>query len=302
MRELWIVLARLLFGSQRLPNEVPDAMAARYSERLFEPDDRFRLIQLLNDIADPAGCSHPQWDARLEMPGGTKPADWIDGREPMPDLRDLDAVRFAFLKRLFFFEHARGTETFALEPEYAGRFAEKLAEAAQGDPLLVREIIEAINLCYCPIPFPGVKERLCLWIGHRYHEQPTRSYVANQFIPASDFEIVVPRLPRRMCDTKGRAALDYQPDHFLLRHRGAGARGLRVDFSLFSTLSDLRAGPAATSNARPQREPARCFFGTTAIHLPAARPGVHRLQHSASIGESDSPLSGLEAVCGGEGK
>lgn len=209
---------------------------------MFEPDDRFRLVQLLTDLADPAGCSHPQWDARLEMPGETKPADWIDGHEPTQSRRDLDPSRFAFFKRAFYFEHACGTEAFALEPEHAARFAEKLAEAAQGDSLLVRELIEAINLCYCPIPFRGVNERLCLWIGHRYHEQPTRSYVANQFIPASDFEIVVPRLPRRMCDTKGRAALDYQPDHFLLRHRGAGERGLRVDFSLFATLSDLRAG------------------------------------------------------------
>lgn len=242
VRELWIVLARLLFGSKRLPNEVPDAMSARYSERLFELDDRFRLVQLLSDLADPARCSHPQWDARLEMPGETRPSDWIDGHEPTQERRDLDPARFAFFKRAFYFEHVRGSEAFALEPESARRFAEKLAEATQGDTLLVREVIEGINLCYCPIPFPGVKERLCLWIGHRYHEQPTRSYVANQFIPATDFEIVVPRLPRRMHDAKGHAALDYQPDHFLLRYRGAGAQGLRVDFSLFATLAELRAG------------------------------------------------------------
>lgn len=80
VRELWIILTRLLFGSRLVPDEVPDAMNARYSERLFERDDRFRLSQLLAELADPAACSHPQWDARLEQPGSTKPADWGGSR------------------------------------------------------------------------------------------------------------------------------------------------------------------------------------------------------------------------------
>jgi hypothetical protein len=239
VRELWIILARLLFGSRLVPDEVPDAMNARYSERLFERDDRFRLSQLLVDLVDPAACSHPQWDTRLEQPGSTKPADWMEGREPMPDLRELDPARFAFLKRVFYFEHAHGTEAFALEEEHARQFAQQLDEAKQGDGLLRGEILCAINLCYCPKPFRGMKDRLHLWIGHRYHEQPTRSYVANQFVPADKFEIFVPRLPRRLDDK-----LDYQPDHFVLRYRDTSGRtiSLRVDFSLFATLADLRAG------------------------------------------------------------
>jgi hypothetical protein len=239
VRELWIILSRLLFGSERVANEVPDAMPARYSERLFKPDDRFRLSQLLIELADPAACSHPQWDARLESPGSTKPSDWIEGREPVPSLRELDPAGFAFLKRAFYFEHACGTEAFALEEEHAKRFVQQLGQAAQGDPLLHREILRAINLCYCPKPFRGMEDRLYLWIGHRYHEQPTRSYVANQFVAADQFQILVPRLPRRLDDK-----LDYHPDHFLLRHHVGDGRNidLRVDFSLFATLANLRGG------------------------------------------------------------
>jgi hypothetical protein len=239
VRELWIILARLLFGSRRISNEVPDAMSARYSERLFERDDRFRLSQLLTELADPAMCSHPHWDARLEGPGSTKPSDWMEGREPMPSLREIDTTSFAFLKRVFYFEHAHGAEAFALEEEHARRFAQQLNEAEQGDRLLRGEILRAINLCYCPKPFRGMEDRLHLWIGHRYHEQPTRSYVANQFVPADQFDILVPRLPRRLDDK-----LDYQPDHFLLRRRTTNDRfiSLRVDFSLFATLADLGAG------------------------------------------------------------
>jgi hypothetical protein len=239
VRELWIILARLLFGSRRVANEVPDAMNARYSERLFERDDRFRLSQHLAELADPAACSHPQWDARLEQPGSTKPTDWLEGREPTPDLRDLDPASFAFLKRVFYFEHAHGTEAFALEEEYAKRFVQRLYEASQGDRLLRGGILRAINLCYCPKSFRGMEDRLYLWIGHRYHELPTRSYVANQSLPADQFDILVPRLPRRLVNK-----LDYHPDHFLLRHRANDGRAidLRVDFSLFATLADLGTG------------------------------------------------------------
>lgn len=239
VRELWIILARLLFGSQLAPDEVPDAMNARYSERLFERDGRFRLAQLLANLADPAACSHPQWDARLEQPGSTRPTDWIESRAPMPDLHELDEARFAYLKRVFYFEHARGTEAFALEEEYARHFSQQLDEAKQGDLLLLGEILRSINLCYCPKPFRGMEDRLHLWIGHRYHEQPTRSYVANQFVPADKFEILVPRLPHRLA-----GAFDYQPDHFLLRHRTEQNQtvGLRIDFSLFATLAALRSG------------------------------------------------------------
>jgi hypothetical protein len=239
VRELWIMLARLLFGSRQSPDEVAGALSARYSERLFEPDDRFRLSQLLREVADPAACSHPQWDARLEEPRQTRAADWLEGREPSFGVRDLDTATFSFLKRVFYFEHADGAQAFALEENHARRFSAHLADAGCGDPLLKREIMRAINLCYCPRPFRGMEERLHLWIGHRFHEQPTRSWVANQSVSATEFEIVAPRLPRRLA-----GALDYERDHFLLRHAARDGRtvSLRIDSSLFATLSRLREG------------------------------------------------------------
>jgi hypothetical protein len=240
VRELWIWLARLLFSASPTADGVPGAPAALYSERFFDTDDRFRIAQLLAAHADPAWCSHPQWDDQLEHPGTTAPGDWLDSKEPAFALGELDAYRFACLKRLFYFEHARGEEAFALDDQHALLFAQTLADAeAAADSLLRKSILYGINLCYCPKPFRGIEERLHLWVGHRYHELPTRSYVANQSIPLSDFEIVVPRLPTRL-----RGALEYQPDHFLLRHRAANDRtvSLRVDYPLFATLSHLKSG------------------------------------------------------------
>lgn len=51
--------------------------------------------------SDPAWCSHPTWDDQLEHPGTTAAGDWLDGKEPVFALGELDASRFACLKRLF---------------------------------------------------------------------------------------------------------------------------------------------------------------------------------------------------------
>jgi hypothetical protein len=239
VRELWIILTRLLFGPR--PNEAVDGLSPRawYSERLFEPDDRFTLSQQLRQLCDPARCSHPQWDAVLERAGATDPADWmVDGQEPLYSLRDEVASRFEAMKRAFYFEHARGAEAFALEDDASREFRNLLSAAERPDDTLRKELIEAINLSYCPRNFSGMKEALYLWIGHRFHEKPTRSYVANQSIASGQFQILLPRLPRRLT-----GGIDFTPDHFLLRFTTNGNTvSLRVDYSLFNTLSKLGNG------------------------------------------------------------
>jgi hypothetical protein len=239
VRELWIILTRLLFGTR--PEETVDGLSPRawYSERLFEPDDRFSLSQQLRQVCDPARCSHPQWDAILERPGATNPADWlVDGQEPLYSLRDEVSARFQAMKRVFYFEHAHGVEAFALEDDASRQFRKLLTAAERPDDTLKKELIESINLCYCPRSFSGMKDALYLWIGHRFHEKPTRSYVANQSIASGQFQILLPRLPRRLT-----GALDFAPDHFLLRFQmNSKTVSLRVDYSLFNTLARLGSG------------------------------------------------------------
>jgi hypothetical protein len=241
VRELWIMLTRLLFGSR--PHELVDANSPRawYSERLFESDDRFALSQLLRRYCDPARCSHPQWDVLLERGGATTSADWrVDGQEPLHGLHDNVGARFDAMKRVFYFEHVRGEDAFALEEDAAKQYRDLLTAAEHPDDSLKRKIVKAINLCYCPRSFNGIEEKLCLWIGHRFHEKPTRSYVSNQSIPSGLFSIQLPRLPRRLV---GALDLDYAPDHFLLRYEANGKTvSLRTDYSLFNTLSKLANG------------------------------------------------------------
>ena len=239
IRELWIVLARLLFdssGDEGDPNLSPRKW---YSEKLFESDERFHLVGLLRRFADPALCSHPRWDRRIEEADGTTGSDWVvDGQVPPIDRRALDRMHFAALKRRFYFEHAFGSEAFALEPVDAGEFLKLLTEAGSPDDVFKQKIITAINRSYCPKLFDGSNQNLYLWTGHRFHEQPSRAFLANQSIAATEFSVHTPRLPRRL-----EGALTYRPDHLVFEHAsGDDACRLRIDYPLYVTLSKLAAG------------------------------------------------------------
>ena len=91
VRELWIVLARLLFGG-KTDATVPVAgrFADWYSERLFDPDNHLQLVENLRRWADPAAVSHPTWDLKLEAADGTRAEDWlVDRAVPTLDRRRM---------------------------------------------------------------------------------------------------------------------------------------------------------------------------------------------------------------------
>ena len=256
IRELWILCARLLFGTAS-DVDIPGSHRAWYSDRLFEPDPRFPLTGALCRIADPAGVSHPQIDRRLEDPRGTRAVDWlIDGEPPDHPASPVAAVaatashdrerhraRFAARKRRFYFEHVDGGEqrVFALDDRAHARF-HRMLQTDTHDAEYRRDLIEAINRCYIPHDFDGMRDKLCLWIGHRLDEQPTKSFVASECIPLGRLTLRRPAPPAALRDN-----LDYVPDHLLLNleNPGGGASqelSLRVDPALFETLWSIKGG------------------------------------------------------------
>ena len=255
IRELWILCARLLFSSSTNFG-IPGAHQTWYSERLFEQDPRFPLTAALRNVADPAEVSHPQLDRRLEEPGGTKASDWIiDSKLPdtLPSpasivsskkqARKLYQNRFAALKRRFYFEHSEGGESsvFALEDSAHAEFHRMLQADAQS-PESQRYLIEAINRCYFPHEFDGMRDKLCLWIGHRLDEQPTKSFVANECMPLGRLTLRRPVPPADIFDNLG-----FVPDHLLLilKKPNGGVsmeHSLRIDPALFSTLWSINYG------------------------------------------------------------
>ena len=251
VRELWILTARLLFGKSG-DEEFPGAATTWYSERLFAEDDRFPLIKALRQVADPASVSHPHVDRYLEKLGSAGADDWQVGDEapaPLPvsalavarEERDRERGRFLALKRQFYFEHSGGGErVFELDGRADARFHEML-RTPQEDAAHLGVLLEAVNRCYFPHRFKWMSERLCLWIGHRLDEQPTKSFVAGEYIPRERLSLERPEPHGGL-----RGVIRYVPDHLLLKVSANSATSdstaLRVDAGLFRTLSAVRDG------------------------------------------------------------
>ena len=251
VRELWILTARLLF-SPSVDEEPPGVARAWYSERLFADDSRFPLYSALRSVADPAAVSHPHIDRRLEDPQGISPDGWLAVSEPPDPLpspasaissvtgdRHRYRDRFQALKRRFYFEHSDGGDRiFELDPGSHARFHCILRDPGD-DADHLGLIVEAINLCYFPNRFEGIRDKLCLWIGHRLDEQPTKSFIAGECIPSHLLAIQRPEPPGPLKDAFG-----YVPDHLVLRATGDGSmdRSLRIDAALFRTLLAMIQG------------------------------------------------------------
>jgi len=240
MREFWILLARMVIG-YRSDREKPTGFGLdyRYAEVLFAKDGRFLLGEAL-EFADPAKHSHPIWDGILEDRQEQSVDGWTFG-VPVLGVKDRpDRKAFQALKRSFYFEHAEGEACFALDDPDAARFRKLLGDAADDDPKLKRELIHGLNRAFCAQHFPGCEDNLYLWNGHRFHEQPSRSYLAHRFIPGTALQLLRPRIPARVV----AAFPDYRADHLILQHvASSGKRArLRLDFSLFRTLRQLQRG------------------------------------------------------------
>jgi len=142
------------------------------------------------------------------------------------------------LKRRFYFEHANGQEIFELADPDAQDFEALLAGRRGTGRTLVAELVSAINAAYCPVRFDSRDQHLYLWNGHRFHEQPSRSFVAGDRLASESFSLEIPRLPSRL-----DGAFPYQPDHVALTATGLGSHPrLRIDFPLWRTLRRLSRG------------------------------------------------------------
>jgi len=247
IRELWICLARMLFGdpSEHAGNRTAvGSPRSWYSTRLWTlPSSgfRFRLGALLVDQTDPAASSHPRWDVRLEHASEMDPSQWLDGIPAIQVAHNdpkVSAARFDSLKRRFYFEHEQGAESFALRGGAGGNFSRVLHDSATSDDIFKGRIFRAINYAYCPRSFSGCDRDLHLWFSHRYHEQPTRAFVSAHTLPVNVFRVLLPRLPSRLVE-----AFNYCPDHFALETEATGSpERLSINAGLYGTLEKLSQG------------------------------------------------------------
>lgn len=259
VREVWILAARMVMGS---PGVADHSRADWYFEPLFAHGS-LRSSEALARAVDPAACSHPTWDARLESESANVVGGWRLGRPPVPPQPRLDAGVFAWLKRAFYFEHDDGEAAIELADPEAAEFRELLAGAASGVHSVVA-VVDAINAAYCPARFSGREHHLYLWTGHRFHEQPSRSFVATERVGVDDLRLEAPRLPSRLA-----GAFTFLGDHLMLVAPGRGGSRLRIDYPLYRTLR--RLGRGLPRKLVPEREVHR--LDAFLEQLGAARSG-----------------------------
>lgn len=233
VRELWIMVARMIFGQRGRGDYQRNDW---YSEALFTRDERFDLTSALQAV-DPAASSHPLWDVALEVRAPAVREGWALRAPVPPPHATLEWEDFAALKRRFYFEHANGHEVFDLADSDATEFETLLAGRGGSGLTLVAGLVNAINAAYCPVRFDSRDQHLYLWSGHRFHEQPSRSFVATERVATEQFTLEVPRLPSRL-----GGCFDYQPDHVLLTAHAMPGSRLRIDFPLWQTLRRLARG------------------------------------------------------------
>jgi hypothetical protein len=234
VRELWIMLAKMVFGSGTSGDY---QRADWFSEVLFSQDPRFELNTALIDV-DPFRCSHPFWDRVLEARSASLRSGWFYGEPAIPPHPDLSSESFAALKRAFYFEHQKGLESVSLLDPDAAEFQALLSGTRRSSSVLTSRLVDAVNAAYCPVSFSGREHHLYLWTGHRFHEQPSRSFIAAERVGVDDLSVEIPRLPGRI-----EGAFDYYPDHLtLVAGRFPTSPRLKIDFQLFQTLRRLGRG------------------------------------------------------------
>ena len=95
--------------------------------------------------------THPDWDDRLWL-GETVARDWLGKPPPRPmALNDTERFNaYRAIKRRFFFEHAKGTELFALVPTDEQDFQETLRAGEDATAAVVRDLVLALNRFFEP--------------------------------------------------------------------------------------------------------------------------------------------------------
>ena len=181
MRQLVGFISYLITGGQSATDRVragQDTLGFVYSNFAFAGGVG-ALFDAVRAVFDPAEVTHPDWDDRLWL-GETVTRDWLGKPPPRPmALNDTERFNaYRAIKRRFFFEHAKGTELFALVPTDEQDFQETLRAGEDATAAVVRDLVLALNRFFEPDCPDTEKDHVQLWQSHRYDVRAPSTFVS----------------------------------------------------------------------------------------------------------------------------
>ncbi len=233
MRDLQGFLSYMLLGGRTVAEMLrePSALISRYFNLCF--DGEGELFDAIRDVFEPERATLPDLDEHLWENTGVRDG-WLFGRPPFtPDHLDDAWELFSTIKRQYFFEHADGGKLLGLHRDDNASFFDALSTGGTGAERHLPRVLKAINSFFCPErDEDGLSLRL--WGAQQYDGHSPRVLVSCYQVARDKFELLVPKLAPWLTD-----AMDYRPDHLLLRYRGKSAQpvGLRIDRGLWRALS-----------------------------------------------------------------
>ncbi|GDX92035.1 hypothetical protein LBMAG46_20420 [Planctomycetia bacterium] len=263
MRDLQGFLSYLLLGGRSVKDLVgqPSDLAYRYFNLCFEGEGE--LFDAIREVFEPERATLPTIDEHLWENTGVRDG-WLFGRPPFtPDHLEDAWELFTTLKRQYFFEHADGGKLIGLQRDDNAAFLDLLSTGGNSLERHLPTVLKAINAFFCPErDEDGMTLRL--WGSQQYDGHSPRVLVSCYQIPREKFQLQVPQLAPWLT-----GAMDYRPDHLLLRYKGdGGSVGLRINRGLWRALAlALRGMPLSLRS--PQYAVALQTFITQLYRLEA---------------------------------
>ena len=249
MRQLVGFVAYLLTGGRSEMERVAHQGDPRFAySTLFFEGGEGPLFTAVRNALDPATQTHPDHDFALWR-GEVRPGGWMVADPPSGGVQELGPddrlAAFGALKRRFFFEHEDAGDLIDLVPSDETTFSRLVADGQDGDPQVVRDIVEALNSFFEPDSTDN--EALTLWQSHRYDVRAPEAFIALRSVSRDDFDVkpdhyaewvddwlpVEQRLERTFAIHVPAPGADATP--------GEGAT-LLIDRNLFLTLAEAQRG------------------------------------------------------------
>lgn len=232
LRELQSFIAYLIFGNRSCKELNQTAGNSQYDLVNLIYSGKGGLFDAIKKSIDPIDISHPVWDEKI-LTNNIDTSSWIDGYEVPAEAIAYDNIElFHLRKRQFYFFNNNGNELLKILDDDVTKFQDFLSKE---DGKIIKELISKLN------GFFGLtntsKDKLQIWLGHRFNNEPRKVLISAGTMKKNDFSIGRPRLLNSM-----NAGIDMTSNYIRLEKKDSPNIYLKVDFGMFLLLNEAERG------------------------------------------------------------